>query len=241
VSESICHRAASGLSFAGVEIHAAEGVHEGALAILRQVLPPGTRVADLGAGSGAFSVRLKSAGYEPVAVDLKVDVRPEGINFLEADVTDLSSVFEPGSLPAVAAIELMEHLHDPIRFLQSVFRVLEPGGVFLATTPNVTHPYSKLKFLTRGTFFWFTPELYWESGHTTPLPEWLLRAHLDHAGFKDIKHGFIGNFGDYPAAKRMLIKAMSRRLGGTGVPLGVDGDGGNLVILGRKPSVDKST
>jgi len=123
-----------------------------------------------------------------------------------------------------------------IRCLESVLRVLEPAGVFLATTPNVTHPYSRLKLLANGTFFWFSPELYWDSGHTTPLPEWLLRAHVAHAGFQDIEHGFIGNFDNYPVAKRILIKAMSRRLHCAGAPLGVEGDGGNLVILARKAS-----
>ncbi|MGD0038811.1 MAG: class I SAM-dependent methyltransferase [Isosphaeraceae bacterium] len=235
MSEPICHRRASHLSFAGIGIHAAENVHEGALATLGRLLQPGARVADLGAGSGAFSLRLQSAGYKPVAVDMNVDVRPEGIPFLEADVTDLTSVFEPESLPAAVAIECMEHLHDPIRFLESVWQVLEPAGVFLSTTPNVIHPYSRLKFAVKGTFWLFSPEWYWSTGHITPLPEWLLRAHLTNAGFQDIEHGLIGDF-DFHGMKRMLIKAMRRRLHSTGAPLGVEGDGSNLVMVGRKPS-----
>lgn len=229
------HRDTGNRSFDGVAVHAAEGVHEGAVTILGHVLPPSARVADLGAGSGAFALRLKSAGFEPIALDMNVDVRPQGIRFIEADITDLSSIFEPGSLPAAVAIESMEHLRDPIGFLQSVLNVLEPGGIFLATTPNVTHPYSRLKFAAKGTFLLFTPDFYWSTGHTTPLPEWLLREHLAYAGFERIEYGLIGSF-DFSGVKRMAVKAIRMWLRGTGAPLGIDGDGSNLVMLARKPN-----
>ena len=229
----ICHRPAGPRSFDGIGVHAAEGVHEAALSLLGRHLRAGTRVADLGAGSGAFSVRLRAAGYEPVAVDMKVDVRPDGITFLEADITDLGAVFETASLPAAVAIESMEHLRDPMGFVESVLHVLEPGGLFLATTPNVTHPYSRLKFVSKGTYWLFDPELYERTGHTTPLPEWLLRAHLMHAGFQDIEYGLVGNF-DFHGIKRMITKAMRGPLRLAGAPLGVEGDGSNLIILARK-------
>ena len=100
-ARSMSHRSDGdhGLSFDGVAIHAAEGVHEGALAILRRYLPLGAKLADLGAGSGAFSLRLKSARFDPIAVDMNVGTRPKGVRFIEADIMDLGSVFEPESRP----------------------------------------------------------------------------------------------------------------------------------------------
>lgn len=224
-----------GPSFDGTAIHAAEGVHEGALAIVRRYLPLGAKVADLGAGSGAFSLRLKSVGFEAVAVDMNVDARPQGIRFIEADIMDLGSVFEPESLPAAVAIESMEHLRDPIGFLQSVLSVLEPGGFFMATTPNISHPYSRLKFMTKGTFLLFTPEFYWGTGHTTPLPEWLLREHLTYAGFERIENGLIGSLG-FGGIKQIAVKVMRIWLRSARAPLGIDGDGSNLVMIARKPN-----
>lgn len=232
---SMRHRVQGGLSFDGIPIHAAQGVHEGALAILRRYLPPGARVADLGAGSGAFSLRLKSVGFEPIAVDMDVDSRPQGVPFIEANIMDLGSVFEPGSLPAAVAIESMEHLPDSIGFLKSVSSVLEPGGLIMVTTPNVTHPYSRLKFMTKGTFALFTPEFYWATGHTTPLPEWLLREHLTHAGFEHIETGFIGSFG-FSGIKQIGVKAMRVWLRSASAPLGIDDDASNLVMIARRPN-----
>jgi SAM-dependent methyltransferase len=232
VSETKCHRSIGTRSFAGISIHAGPGVHEAVLEVLIRELPPRTQVADLGAGSGAFAARLKHEGFDPVAVDMSVDVRPNGVRFVEADITDLGLVFEPDSLPAAVAIEAMEHLPNPVAFLESVHL----GGLFLATTPNVTHPYSRLKFAVKGTFWLFGTEAYWSTGHSTPLPEWLLRAHLMHTGFENIRHGLIGSF-DFRGPKALLVSGIRAGLRRRHPPLGISGDGSTLVMLASKPQM----
>jgi SAM-dependent methyltransferase len=42
-----------------------------------------------------------------------------------------------GSQDVVAAVEVIEHLRDPLRFLEWVYLKLKPGGVVFLTTPNV--------------------------------------------------------------------------------------------------------
>lgn len=234
--KTIHHRIkGSGPTFAGTEIYAAGGVHEEVFAILDRVLPSGTRIADLGAGSGSFSLRLKSAGYAPLAVDMDVEVRPDGIPFFEANINDLSALFGEGSLPAAVAIEVVEHLHNPIGFLKSVFDALEPGGLFLVTTPNILHPFSKLKFVLDGTFAWFSRNAYWDTGHITPLPEWILRSHFTSVGYQDIQYGLIGNFDFSGKTRQMLTKTVLRPRRTAAATLGIKGDGSNLVMLARKP------
>lgn len=223
-------------TFRGAEVYAADGVHEQAFAVLRRVLPMGARIADLGAGSGAFSLRMKEGGYDPVAVDMRVEAVLAGIPFFEADISDLGPLFDRNSLPAAVAVEVLEHMRNPIGFLESVFDVLEPGGIFLATTPNVLHPFSKLKFVLTGTFAWFSRNAYWDTGHVTPLPEWILRAHLTSVGYTDIEHGLIGNFNFEDRAKRMLTKTLLRPRRVADATLGLHGDGSNLIMLARKPT-----
>ena len=105
----------------------------------------------------------------------------------------------------------------------------------MATTPNITHPYSRLKFMAKGTFLLFTPEFYWGTGHSTPLPEWLLREHFAYAGFERIESGFIGSLG-FGGIKQIAVKSMRIWLRSARVPLGIDGDGSNLVMIARKPN-----
>ena len=47
-----------------------------------------------------------------------------------------ASGFKTGSFDCVVAIEVLEHVERDDVFLQEVFRVLRPGGVFYMTTPN---------------------------------------------------------------------------------------------------------
>src|SRR5262249_50091640 len=36
----------------------------------------------------------------------------------------------------VVSVEVLEHVEEDARFIQQVYRVLKPGGVFMMTTPN---------------------------------------------------------------------------------------------------------
>ena len=40
-------------------------------------------------------------------------------------------------VPVITAIDLIEHVCEPARFLREVFRRLEPGGVVYIETPNI--------------------------------------------------------------------------------------------------------
>jgi len=39
---------------------------------------------------------------------------------------------------------VMEHVADPIKFMQSVYRCLKPGGVYLFVTPNRRHYFTRI-------------------------------------------------------------------------------------------------
>jgi ubiquinone/menaquinone biosynthesis C-methylase UbiE len=68
-------------------------------------LKPGTRVADLGCGSGAFTHRLKAAGYDCVGLDISAKFVELGrrkfpdIEFIAGDVERLP--FPDGSLDGI--------------------------------------------------------------------------------------------------------------------------------------------
>lgn len=235
MSEERVHRSATGRSYSGVQIHAGPGVHEAALEVLRERVRPGARVADLGSGSGALALRMKDAGYDVTAVDRDVSGTPEGIEALEADLNEGVPELAAGSFDAAVAVELVEHLDSPVAFLRTALGLLVPGGWLLVSTPNVLHPYSRLKYLTKGTFFLFDEEDYWATGHSTPLPRWLLEAHLKEAGAAETRHGYRGGF-EMTGARRAVVAACSWLARREKAPLGARDGCTTLFVLARAAS-----
>jgi len=60
---------------------------------------------------------------------------PPNISLKQGDICNLNMV-ETGTCDAVTGLAVFEHLHNPIRALKEAHRVLRPGGIFVATSPN---------------------------------------------------------------------------------------------------------
>jgi ubiquinone/menaquinone biosynthesis C-methylase UbiE len=108
-------------------------------------LPPGARIADLGCGSGVFTELLRQAGYNSVGLDISPKlialgrVKYPGLELREGDAENLP--FESASLDGVLLSGLVHHFPDPRRLAGEVYRVLKPGGHFMAFDPNRANPF----------------------------------------------------------------------------------------------------
>lgn len=111
-------------------------------------LKQGGRVADLGCGSGVFTDLLRQQGYDPIGLDISPKLVALGqgkypaIKFLEGDVEHLP--FPSASLDGVLLSGLVHHLPDASRCAAEAFRVLKPGGSFVAFDPNRMNPFMYL-------------------------------------------------------------------------------------------------
>jgi SAM-dependent methyltransferase len=63
--------------------------------------------------------------------------------------------FADASFDGVVSSEVLEHLEDPHHLARECARILRPGGMFVLTTPNILHAYSRLHFLLLGTCDFF--------------------------------------------------------------------------------------
>jgi ubiquinone/menaquinone biosynthesis C-methylase UbiE len=111
-------------------------------------LKPGARIADLGCGSGVFTDLLRQQGYVPIGLDISPKLIELGkakypnVEFIEGDVEHLP--FSSASLDGVLLSGLVHHLPDPARCAAEAFRVLKPGGAFVAFDPNRMNPFMYL-------------------------------------------------------------------------------------------------
>jgi 2-polyprenyl-3-methyl-5-hydroxy-6-metoxy-1,4-benzoquinol methylase len=115
----------------------------------RYVGGPGRRVLDLGCRDGALT-QAYAEGNEVVGVDADREALAEaarlGIETRWADL-DQPLEFPEASFDVVVAGELLEHLRDPERVVAEIRRVLRPGGMFVASVPNVYRLKGRLLFL----------------------------------------------------------------------------------------------
>jgi SAM-dependent methyltransferase len=105
------------------------------------VIDSQTRMLDIGAGRGATPhMRYRGLVAEIVGVDvdaagLENDQVDRAVHTPDGRLTELDA----DSFDVVISKDVLEHVDDPDTFFREVARVLKPGGLFLAKTPNSTH------------------------------------------------------------------------------------------------------
>jgi O-antigen chain-terminating methyltransferase len=103
-------------------------------------------VLDVGCGRGELLGLLRDAGIEARGVDADADMaafaQGEGLDVTQADGLAYLEGLADGSLGAVVAAQLVEHLPPAVlvRFLQLAAQKLRPGGLLIAETINPLSP-----------------------------------------------------------------------------------------------------
>jgi ubiquinone/menaquinone biosynthesis C-methylase UbiE len=118
---------------------------------LRQRLRPGTRVLDLGCGSGEFTALIAGAGADVIGAEVaEAAILIARRKYPDQDFRlipfDGELPFEDGSFELVWASEVIEHVADTERWLREVQRILGSRGTLLVTTPA----HGRLRLLLGG-------------------------------------------------------------------------------------------
>lgn len=96
------------------------------------------RVLDLGCGSGYGTAELADSLPRIVALDRITpdsDNRRENVDWVRADLH--GNPLESASFHLIVSFQVIEHLEDPHVYLESISRLLAPGGIAIITTPNL--------------------------------------------------------------------------------------------------------
>jgi len=133
------------------------------------------RILDVGCGDGNFTVMIAKAckAREIYGIEISekgVEIaRKNGIKCYQLDVDEEDFPFEDNFFDAVSALELIEHLFDPDHFLDEVYRVLKPEGIFVLSTPNLASIYNRIALLFGYQPFSMNPSSRHRVGHITEL------------------------------------------------------------------------
>ena len=97
----------------------------------------GSRVLDLGCGSGYGTAELAVSARLTVGIDRArpdADARRDAARYVRADVA--LPPLGDSTFDLVVSFQVIEHLADPTAYLESIARLLRPDGLALVTTPN---------------------------------------------------------------------------------------------------------
>ncbi len=140
-----------------------------------------TPIIDVGCGRGEwlellYEQRLNATGVETNTM-LVGQCRDRGFKVVEKDLIQYLHAQKPGTLGAVTAFHVVEHLDiDSIaQFLDEAVRVLKPGGLVIFETPNPRN------VLVGSCNFYFDPT------HRNPLPSEVMSFFLTTRGFVDVQ------------------------------------------------------
>lgn len=111
------------------------------LALVEEVVPPGSRILDVAAAQGNFSLALAERGYRVTWNDLRADL----VDYVKLKHEHGDITFAPGNVfelefdhafDCVVATEVIEHVAHPDEFLKKLSQMVRPGGYLVLTTPN---------------------------------------------------------------------------------------------------------
>jgi len=106
----------------------------------------GMRVLDIGCGAGLAAEGLARRGFDVLGIDAAAATIEAAcahaagqalpLQYRVSTAEDL--VAQGAQFPIVTALEVVEHVPDPGIFLQTLARLLEPGGLLVLSTLNRT-------------------------------------------------------------------------------------------------------
>ncbi|MCB7129009.1 MAG: class I SAM-dependent methyltransferase [Candidatus Brocadiales bacterium] len=99
---------------------------------------PGGKLLDVGCGDGTFLAQMRDLGWEVEGVEVD-PLAVEQVRKLNLPVHCGSleqRSFENNRFDVVSMNHVIEHIYNPLEVLKECYRILKPGGMLIAITPN---------------------------------------------------------------------------------------------------------
>jgi len=202
-----------------------------AKAVLLSRLPASSRtriLLDVGPGTDSPILAARGSTGIAIALDAAFEAVVERTRFdsrLCADVTTGLPLHDD-VVDVIYCGELIEHLFDPISFLQDCYRVLRPGGLLLVTTPNIASLQDRARLLIGRAPRHIDPLHPYIRLHIRPFTPHLLYRALRRVGFVPLQ--LRSNYLDlHIRGKRYNVPFVARIL---------PTFGGTVISLSKKPA-----
>ena len=182
-----------------------------AIAFLKDVAAPGSKVLDVGCGAGIVSIEAARMGFLVTGIDIaeqminhcrsnleKSDVEKSKCRFVCGDVFDIK--FDDGAFTAILALGFLEYQKNESRMLHELNRILEPDGILIISGPQkytIANCF-RLGYVVKSVYLTVKKMIGKKvvEGEETSINEYSLRRFktlLEPAGYKAVdykRHGY---------------------------------------------------
>jgi SAM-dependent methyltransferase len=174
---------------------------------VQSVASPGHPVLDLGSGRGEWLALLTEHGIAAYGVDINSSFvaggSETGLDVRQADAIEHLRSVPDGSLSAVTAFHLVEHLPPAalVDLVGNAVRALRPGGLLILETPN------PLNLKVGAASFHIDPT------HVRPIHPLFLEFVLENRGFAEVRTAMVNAPSEPPLAVAVSADAGIETLG----------------------------
>lgn len=167
------------------------------LSVLNQYLKSDSKVLDIGCGAGTLCLYLASKGNKVLGIDISkkavsnanVSARKLRLKNVKFEVVNFPKRSPEGEYDFIIFTEVIEHLKDENKALQTINKLLSRGGFLFISTPSENAPLYRIGYAKK-----FDTEV----GHLRRYNSERLRNLLTDSGFKieyiNKNEGIIRNF-----------------------------------------------
>jgi SAM-dependent methyltransferase len=170
-------------------------------------------VLDFGCGGGSFLDLVKGVAAKTIAVEpfggYHASLRERG-HEVYGSIEECTAYND--AVDIVISFGVIEHINDPLWYLQQARRVMKPGATLYIETDNLDDVLVKLDFPEFGPF-------YYRTVHSWYFDSKGLSGLCKAAGFTDVKPGFRHGFG---LSNTLLWLKERKPKGGTRMPFITD-------------------
>jgi 2-polyprenyl-3-methyl-5-hydroxy-6-metoxy-1,4-benzoquinol methylase len=93
---------------------------------------------DIGSGTGYFASTMKKAGWQVKGIEINEKARDFSVSQFGLEVIgpELLTTMQSNSFDCITLWHVLEHFHDPYKYMSDITRLLKPGGLCLIALPN---------------------------------------------------------------------------------------------------------
>lgn len=109
---------------------------------------PGKKMLDVGCSAGFFIEAAQMRGYDVQGIEFAAAAIERSASSVRGKIVhgDVHKELDrwQQNLDWVSAFDIIEHVHDPIKFLSDIKKILKPGGLLVMSTPDTGHYLRRL-------------------------------------------------------------------------------------------------